>query len=77
MPWGSQSEDVHGAGQPPQNRTEGDDRDNGADRAEQQRADDPLDGWLAEPPTPAVKMSMSCWMRWSGLSIFSSMNRTR
>ncbi len=27
--------------------------------------------------TPAVKMSMSDWMRWSGLSMVSSMKRDR
>ena len=26
-------------------------------------------GLFGSLPTPAVKMSMSCWMRWSGLSI--------
>ena len=37
----------------------------------------PTDGAFGEPPTFAVKMSMSCWMRWSGLSIVLSMNRSR
>ncbi len=36
-----------------------------------------LFGVFGSPPTPAVKMSMSYWMRWSGLSIVSSMNRPR
>jgi hypothetical protein len=27
------------------------------------------EGLFGSAPTPAVKMSMSCWMRWSGLSI--------
>ena len=34
-------------------------------------------GCSGSPPTLAVKMSMSCWMRWSGLSMVSSMNRSR
>lgn len=34
-------------------------------------------GVLGSGPTPAVKMSMSLWMRWSGLSMVSSMNRDR
>ena len=37
----------------------------------------PLDGMFGVPPAPAVKMSMSCWMRWSGLSMVLSMNRSR
>ena len=28
-------------------------------------------------PVPVVNMSMSCWMRWSALSIGLSMNRAR
>ena len=36
-----------------------------------------LFGVLGSGPTPAVKMSISDWMRWSGLSIRSSMKRPR
>jgi hypothetical protein len=37
----------------------------------------PLDGMFGVPPAPVVKMSMSCWMRWSGLSMVFSMKRVR
>ena len=37
----------------------------------------PLDGMLGVAPTPVVKMSTSCWMRWSGLSMVLSMKRSR
>jgi hypothetical protein len=40
-------------------------------------ADVVLFGVLGSGPTPAVKMSMSVWIRWSGLSIVSSMKRAR
>ena len=30
---------------------------------------EPYAGLFGWPPMPVVKMSMSCWMRWSGLSI--------
>jgi hypothetical protein len=36
-----------------------------------------LFGVFGCPWTPAVKMSTSSWMRWSGLSIGSPMNRPR
>ena len=36
-----------------------------------------LFGMFGDGPTPAVKMSMSDWIRWSGLSMVSSMNRVR
>src|SRR4029077_20565727 len=36
-----------------------------------------LFGVLGRGPTPAVKMSISDWMRWSGLSICASMKRPR
>src|ERR1700682_1329469 len=39
--------------------------------------EDMLDGWLGSPPVPVVKMSMSSWMRWSGLSMVWSMKRER
>ena len=37
----------------------------------------PVYGMLGSGPLSAVKMSMSNWMRWSGLSIVSSMKRAR
>ena len=36
-----------------------------------------FDGIFAIPPLHAVKASMSCWMRWSGLSMGRSMNCPR
>ncbi len=39
--------------------------------------EEPIIGVLGEEPTPAVKMSTSCWMRWSGLSMSESVNRVR
>ena len=39
--------------------------------------DEPTMGVLGLAPTPVVKTSTSCWMRWSGLSVSVSVNRAR
>ena len=37
----------------------------------------PIVGEFWDEPTPVVKTSISCWMRWSGLSVWALVNRPR